>query len=161
MSRYLAVLAVAALGLTQCSPKPADAPASAASAAVSYAYDVDFELTPAAAVKLKQTGAKVSVTALYFGHPTPEGASQAGADYTIHFNMDTVPVTPENQTVHMTGAGIDLSKLPVITQRKPLVLVDAVATVKPGGKNLLTCADFEDYITVAQEQPVKLVCDVK
>jgi len=158
----LAVTAVSALVLCQCSPK-ADTTASgsaAAASAPSFAYDVDIDLTPAALAAVKAKAQKVTVSVMYYGNVTP--ASQALADPkdgTLHLNTDVVEVDPaSHQTVHMTGAGADVPHLKDITGRKPLALLIVYAGKTPDTSSI-RCTDFQDYVASAQQSPVTLKCD--
>lgn len=152
----------AALLLTQCSPKPTEPAAPEAAKPVDYSYDVAVTLTPAAAAKLAGHADKLTVETLYYGNVTPQTAAMADpADGTLHLNTDKVDVDPVSQTVHMTGAGVDPAKLPFITEKKPLALVNVYASHDGKKDGLIACSVFQDYVAVAREKPVAIACDLK
>ncbi len=154
-----AVMTIASLGLVQCSPKPAAAPE--APKAVSYSYDIAIALTPAAATKLTATKDGLIITALYYGNPTSQTVSLADAkDGTIHMNTDKLELEGKAQDVHMTGAGVDPVRVKSITEQKPLVLLNVYSGHDGATDKRLTCTDFQDYVSVAQDSKITIKCDV-
>lgn len=157
------LLATAGL-LVQCSPKE-DVPAASASpssAAADYSYDIALTFTPAALEKIKARGSQMEVAALYYGNARPSTVQMADPkDGTIHLNTDKVQIEAKDQTVHMTGEGVDPAKVPHITAEKPLVQINIYST--KGGKKdgLIGCGVFQDYVESAQVRPVAIQCDVK
>ncbi len=149
------------LALAACS-KPQDAaPQAQAAKPASFGYDIALSITPAAAAKMAKTGDNITVFALYYGNATPASASLADpSDGTIHLNTDKVEVEAKDQTVHMTGEGVNTPNFDKITEKKPLVLINLFAT-KAGKKNLaIACNGFQDYVSSAQARPVAIRCDL-
>lgn len=155
-------LGLGMIALVQCSPKAEAPPASASPAAIDYSYDIALTLTPAAAAKVKAKGGKIEVAALYYGNARPSTVAMADPkDGTIHLNTDKLEVEAADQTIHMTGAGVDAAKLPHITGEKPLVQINIYST-KGGQKDgQVGCSVFQDYVENAQAKPVAIHCDLK
>ena len=152
----LAVLALAACSKPQEAAAPAETPKPA-----SYAYDIALSFTPAAVEKVTRRGDTVTIAALYYGNATAASASLADAsDGTIHLNTDHVDVTPKDQTIHMTGEGVNTPNFDKIVEKKPLVQVTVIA-MKAGKKDpVIACSVFQDYVTSAQAaSPLKIRCD--
>jgi hypothetical protein len=166
MTKAIAIISLgfAALALVQCSPK-ADAPAAsvaASPAAIDYSYDIALSFTPAAMEKIKARGSQMEIAALYYGNARPSTVQLADPkDGTIHLNTDKVQVEAKDQTVHMTGAGVQTENLQHITAQKPLVQLNVYST-KGGEKDgLVGCSVFQDYVESAQAKPVAIHCDLK
>jgi len=152
----LAVLALAACSKSEeAAPAPAEAPKPA-----NFAYDIALSFTPAAVEKVTKHGDKVTISALYYGNATPSSVSLADpSDGTIHLNTDRVEVDARDQTVHMTGEGVNTPNFDKIVEKKPLVLLNIFAT-KAGKKDpVIACGVFQDYVASAQGAPVKIRCD--
>ena len=161
MSKLIApaTVALAALALVQCSPKPATAPE--APKTVNYGYDIAIAVSPAAAAKLMATKDGLIITALYYGNPTTQTASLADAkDGTIHMNTDKLELEGKDQGVHMTGEGVDPVRAKSITEQKPLVLLNVYSGHDGKTDKTLTCTDFQDYVSVAQASKITIKCDV-
>lgn len=159
--RIISLLPIAAaLLLCQCSPKPAEAPASASSAAPkSFAYDLTLTLAPEAAARVAKHKQMVTISAMYYGNARPATAAMADkSDGTIHLDTDVVTVEPKDQTVHMTGAGVDPARLPNITAQKPLVLINVYSGAKIAD-TMIRCTGFQDYVSTAQETPIAIHCE--
>ncbi len=154
------------IALWQCSAKPdtdnSSASAPAAPKAVSYAYDIALTVTPAATAALTAKKLKITISALYYGNVTPATQSMADpSDGTLHLNTDAVAVDPKDQTVHMTGAGVDPARLKYIVGQKPLVQINLFSGPKLTPANLIQCDTFQDYVTSAQDKPLPIHCDLK
>ncbi|MBW8734017.1 MAG: hypothetical protein JF571_06895, partial [Asticcacaulis sp.] len=81
------------------------------------------------------------------------------SDGTIHLNTDTLDIEPKDQTVHMTGEGVNTPNFDKITGKKPLVQVTVFAS-KAGKKDpIIACSVFQDYVVSAQGKPVAIRCD--
>lgn len=157
----LVVAALAVLALAGCSkPEEAAAPAEAPKPA-GFGYDVALSFTPAAIDKVTKRGDTVTISALYYGNATPASVSLADpSDGTIHLNTDHVEVEAKDQTVHMTGEGVNTPNFDKITGKKPLVQLNVFAS-RAGKKDpVIACSVFQDYVASAQAAPVKIRCDV-
>ncbi len=152
----LAVLALAACSKPESPAAPAEAPKAA-----SFAYDIALSFTPAAVEKVTKHGDKVTIAALYYGNATPSSVSLADpSDGTIHLNTDHAEVEAKDQTVHMTGEGVNTPNFDKIVEKKPLVQLNVFAT-RAGKKDpVIACSVFQDYVASAQAAPVKIRCDV-
>lgn len=163
--RKILLCLIPAVGLWQCSPKPATDTASqsaAPKAAPSYAYDIALTVTPAATAELTAKKQKITISALYYGNVTPATQAMADpSDGTLHLNTDVVSVDPKDQTVHMTGAGVDPARLKYTVGQKPLVQINLFSGPKLTPANLIQCDTFQDYVTSAQDKPLSIHCDLK
>ncbi|ESQ90904.1 hypothetical protein [Asticcacaulis benevestitus] len=157
---YRATVLLALMTLSQCSPKPAENPAPASATASDFSYDLALSFTPEAAEHLKKSGEKLTISARYYGLPTPEAAHLVTPDGVIGFNTDTVIVEPLNQNVHMTGAGIQKERLVAIVGPKPLVQITAFALHDGVKDERLSCRVFQDYVATAQEKPLPFSCSL-
>ena len=154
------VTVLVACFLAACSPKPAEKPAPASAAAKYFSYDLALSFTPEAAEHLKKHGEKLTISARYYGLPTPEAAHLVTPDGVIGFNTDTVVVEPLNQNVHMTGDGIQKERLIAIAGPKPLVQITAYALHNGVKDERLSCRVFQDYVVTAQEKPLPFMCSL-
>ncbi len=156
--KIIAVLAICLLAA--CSPKSAKTPTPVSIAAKDFSYDLALSFTPEAAEHLKKRGEKLTISARYYGLPTPEAAHLVTPDGVIGFNTDTVVVEPLNQNVHMTGDGIQKERLIAIAGPKPLVQITAFALHNGVKDERLSCRVFQDYVATAQEKPLPFSCSL-
>lgn len=157
---YRAIALLTLTALSQCSPKPAEKPVPTPVAAKDFSYDLALSFSPEAAEHLKARGEKLTISARYYGLPTPEAAHLVTPDGVIGFNTDTVAVEPLNQNVHMTGAGIQKERLIAIVGPKPLVQITAYALHNGVKDERLSCRVFQDYVATAQEKPLPFACSL-
>ena len=173
VARNMAALGLMCLVVGACSPadKTDDASSAALSTAGSgvapgsqggFAFTLAVTFTPAAAAKLQAMGEKVTVSAMYFGTPSDAASAASKADEMGQLDMgrDAVEIAPANTTVTISGNGLQTELMPDLADGKPSVLVNVFSARKVATNNLLDCGIFEDYITVAQQTPATIACDL-
>lgn len=147
-----ALIVVLGVSLTHCGKKPEDPNKPSKTA---YAYDVALTLTPKA---LKALGEKtVVVNGFYFGAPTAEAKDKVDEAGRITLGEDEASVEAKDQSVHLTGYGIDRAVLGSVEGGQPSVEVTAYSETT--AKNVLKCTTFKDTVKAAQAKPVAISCD--
>ncbi|MGA9658504.1 MAG: hypothetical protein WBQ60_05345 [Asticcacaulis sp.] len=149
------------LGMAQCSPKPEAPPPSSASVSLDFSYDLALSMTPAASAYLKTHPAHLVISAYYYGLPEPAYKQFVTKDGVIGFKTDQVTVDPVDQTVHMTGEGIETERLKAIIGPKPLVQITIRAMRKDRQDEHIGCRVFQDYVATAQAAPLHMSCDLR
>lgn len=151
------------LALGACSPA-ADAPAKPEAAAAkpvktAHGFDIQLTLTPRTADKLAAMGEQVTISAYFFGEPKPGidlGDEGVGG---VDLGEDQIDVAPENALVVVTGAGFDPTHIADV-EGAPQVLVNVYTARKAHGDNLIGCGIYQGPITMAQDKPVAITCDL-
>jgi len=167
---------VLAAALTACGPA-AEAPAPAAPAEVAEEarvvepeaagtageLDVMFELgfTEYASMRLAELGETVTVSGMYYGEPVPEvEAAMTEADGPVYVvgTFETT-VNPVNQTVTVSGAGIDSAKLTnLVAGPKLNVNIFTARTKHPD--NLITCTLVDEDVAELRAKPPASLCEM-
>ena len=132
-------------------------PATSATMAKIAMFKVELVYTEAAAAKLKETGDKLQIDVYYLGAPiagdktelNDEGQIALGDDSTILFQPGPA---------EFGGNEFDASLLDHIIDHEAHVLINVNSSKLD--KNVIDCDVFEDKVSVAAKEPVKLQCDV-
>ena len=175
MKTFLLPLVLAA-ALAACTPA-SEAPAPAAPAEVveeapvvepevavtTSEQDVMFELgfTEYALMRLAELGETVTVSGMFYGEPVPDvAAAMTEADGPVYVvgTFETT-VDPVNQTVTVSGAGIDSAKLANLTAGPKLnVNIFTARTKHPD--NLITCTLVEGDVAELRAKPPASLCEM-
>ncbi len=132
-------------------------PAIAETMATIPKFTVELVLTDAAKAALKESGDKPQIDVYYQGKPiagdktevNDEGQIALGDDSTILFQPGPVEIG---------GTEFDASLLDHIEGKEAHVLINVNSSKLD--KNVIDCDVFEDKISVAVKEPIKLQCDV-
>lgn len=157
MTRFRSLAALPALVLTgltlsQCGGKPKVQ-------AQDFSYSVAVSFTPAAAEKMKSLGQKATVEAYYYGAPTQAEQSKVNEDGQIDLGMDMNDIDATDQTVKLSGNGIDQTRLTSLSDGKPSVTVRIYSSATAGTPNQLACTTFNGTVEAARAAPVAIRCD--
>jgi hypothetical protein len=165
-----------AAALTACSPAavekaPAEtaetvAPAPATETQVTGSageMDVGFELgfTEYARMRLGELGEKVTVSAMYYGQPTPEAeAAMTEADGPVYVvGTYEVTVDPVDQTINVSGGDVDAAKLANLAGAPKLnVNVYTARTKHPD--NIITCTLIDEEVGELRAKPPATLCEM-
>ncbi len=146
------------VSLSQCGKKT-DSSGTVQTPAIS--YDVAVSFTPAATAKMKTLKQKAVVDGYYYGLPVDATQDKVNDDGQIELGQNLVEFDATNQTVKMSGDGVD-PKMPATNYAdgKILVQVRVYSSTDAGTNNQLSCDTFEGPLTDAHKAPVKITCDV-
>ncbi len=147
-----ALIVVLGVSLSHCGKKPEDTTKPSTTA---YAYDVALTLTPKAVKALGDK--KIVVDGFYFGAPTAGAKDKADEAGRITLGEDESTVDAKDQTIHLTGFGLDRVVLANVEGGQPSVEITAYSETT--AKNVLKCTTFKDTIKAAQAKPVAISCD--
>jgi len=162
--------------LSACTPSPAASPDAAAPAeetpataevvepAVSIGdRDVMFELgfSEYAAMRLAELGETVTISAMYFGNPTPEVAdTMTAADGPVYvIGTYETTVNPVDQTITISGAGIDSAKLTNVSDA-PMLNVNIFTSRTKHPENLINCTLIDGEVSELRAKPPATLCEM-
>lgn len=153
------VLPVAVLALGACGPVPGEGtyPSEAGAQRGPLAFDVRLTFTPRAADRLGAANERVTVSGMYWGMAKPGMPGEAAAQ--ISLGADEVDVPPANATVLIPGTGLQERAVSGV-DGGPQVLVNVYSARRSHPDNLLNCGLYEGSITMAQQKPVEIQCDL-
>lgn len=145
-------------------PVPADIPEPAPEPAAPVGdFDVMFELgfTEHALSRLAELGETVTISAMYYGEPLPEAAAaMAEADGPFYVvGTYEATVSPVNQSITLSGAGIDPAMLANLTGA-PLVNVNIFTSRTRHPDNLITCALIDGDVAELRARPPATMCEM-
>lgn len=126
-------------------------------------HDVMFELgfTEYALMRLTELGETVTVSGIYYGEPVPEVAAamtQADGPVYVVGSFETT-LEPVNQTVTVSGAGIDSAKLAnLVAGPKLNVNIFTARTRHPD--NLITCTLVDEDVAELRAKPPASLCEM-
>ena len=152
---FVSVSVLVGVALSQCGKK------SESTQIPAVGYDVAVSFTPAAQSKMKTLKQKAVIDGYYYGLPVEATKDKVNDDGQIELGQNLAEIDATDQTVKMTGDGVD-PKLPTTSyaDAKVLVLVRVYSSTDAGTKNQLSCDTFEGTLTEAHKAPVKITCDV-
>jgi hypothetical protein len=175
MKTFLLPLVLAA-ALAACTPA-SEAPAPAAPAEVveeapvvepevavaTSEQDVMFELgfTEYALMRLAELGETVTISAMYYGEPLPEVAetmTEADGPFYVVGTYETI-VNPVDQTISVSGAGVDTAKLANLTGA-PVVNVNIFTSRTMHPDNLITCTLIDGDVAELRAKPPATLCEM-
>jgi len=147
--------AALALGLGVCFPILSGSLSKVLAADAPYAYEIKLSFSAEAVARMKGLKQKITVSNMFYGDAVPAAKARSGNELDMGFENSDVEAV--DQTLRVTGQLLKRSVLPDIVDQKPYVLINVISG--PGGANQLSCGVFEDYIAVAQTQPVDIHCE--
>ncbi|MDD4356475.1 MAG: hypothetical protein PHN98_04410 [Smithellaceae bacterium] len=151
----LAIVAVFAGGCNSGSGK--DASTLPSSLAGVPRFTVSVQLSPKASAKLKKMGETIIVSASFFGYPTE--AAQSKAECSGEIGLGSVDKEMDKPGVAIfEGSTYDKSKLPLIENQEPLLLINVFSGRKSSEDNLLDCSIFQDSVDRAVKDGVHIDC---
>lgn len=126
-------------------------------------HDVMFELgfTEYALMRLAELGETVTVSGIYYGDPVPEvAAAMTEADGPVYVvGSFEKTLEPVNQTVTVSGAGIDSAKLAnLLAGPKLNVNIFTARTKHP--ENLITCTLVDEGVAELRAKPPASLCEM-
>ena len=170
-----ALLTAALVACTPAAETPAEAPAAPAEqtesvpevapepAAPVSDLDVAFELgfTEYALMRLAELGETVTISAMYYGEPLPEVAdtmTDADGPFYVVGTYETI-VNPVDQTISVSGAGVDTAKLANLTGA-PVVNVNVFTSRTQHPDNLITCTLIDGDVAELRAKPPATLCEM-
>jgi hypothetical protein len=170
-----ALLAAALVACTPAAETPAEAPAAPAEqtepvpevapepAAPVSDLDVAFELgfTEYALMRLAELGETVTISAMYYGEPLPEVAktmTEADGPFYVVGTYETI-VDPVDQTISVSGAGVDTAKLVNLTGA-PVVNVNIFTSRTKHPENIITCTLIDGEVAELRAKPPATLCEM-
>ena len=147
------ILAVGAMGLAAW---PASAEPSATSGA--YGFIVQVSLSPKAAVKLAALRETISLAASYQGDPVPSAIKHANEMGEVELGRENLEISGGGGIATFTGRTFKTERIAWLTAAGPEVNVNAFSSRHSGPDNLLDCEFFQDKVSVARREPIKLNC---
>lgn len=151
----VALVAMFAGGCSSGSGK--DASKSPSSLAEVPRFTVSVKLSPKASAKLKKMGETIIVSASFFGYPTR--AAQSKAECSGEIGLGSVDKELEKPGVAIfEGSTYDKSKLSLIENQEPLLLINVFSGRKSSEDNLLDCSVFQDTVHRAVKDGVSIDC---
>ncbi len=153
-------LPIPAACLLACAPAQGPAAESAAEAKPApYAFDVQLTLTPRTIEKLAGMSEMVTVSGMYWGEPKEAARARADEVGQINLGADDIVVQPASRTVTVPGSAIDPEMLEDI-EGAPQVLVNVYTARRAHEDNLINCGIYEGPVSMAQQKPVEIDCDL-
>ena len=170
-----ALLAAALVACTPAAETPAEAPAAPVEqtepvpevapepAAPVSDLDVAFELgfTEYALMRLAELGETVTISAMYYGEPLPEVAAtmtEADGPFYVVGTYETI-VNPVDQTISVSGAGVDTAKLANLTGA-PVINVNVFTSRTMHPDNLITCTLIDGEVAELRAKPPATLCEM-
>jgi hypothetical protein len=159
--RQIILLAASAFaaGCGPAASPEAGLPANAAGA-LPYAFEVQLTLTARTLEKLAGMRERVTVSAMYWGEANDAAKSRIDAIAQINLGADAISVEPASQLVAISGAALDPTMLGSDVSGAPQVLVNVYTARRAHPDNLISCGVYEGPISMAQEKPVDIKCDL-
>jgi hypothetical protein len=157
--KQLAIL-VPAFAVLACAPASGPEAAPAAEEKTPYAFEVQLTLSPRTIEKLEGMTEMVTVSGMYWGEPKPEAAVRADEMGQINLGADDIVVQPASRMVTVPGAAIDPKVLASDVRGAPMVLVNVYTARRAHEDNLINCGIYEGPISMAQQKPVEIECDL-
>lgn len=157
------IIALPLLALAACSPASGPAAGAAAEAkATPYAFEVQLTLTPRTIEKLAAMQEMVTVAGMYWGEPKAEAKAAGRADEMGQINLgrDDINVQPASRMVVVPGAAIDAKVIEKDVEGAAQVLVNVFTARMAHEDNLINCGIYEGPISMAQQKPVEIECDL-
>ncbi len=172
---FPALLAAALAACTPAAEAPAEAPAVPAEqtepapevepepAGSAGELDVAFELgfTEYALMRLAELGETVTISGMYYGEPVPEVAeTMTEADGPVYvIGTYEAVVDPLDQTVTVSGAGIDPAKLANLADA-PLLNVNIFTSRMKHPDNLINCTLIDGPVGELRAKPPATLCEM-
>lgn len=170
-----ALLAAALVACTPAAEAPTDAPEAPAEqtepvpepgaepAGSAGELDVAFELgfTEYALMRLAELGETVTISAMYYGEPLPEVAAtmtEADGPFYVVGTYETI-VNPVDQTISVSGAGVDTAKLANLTGA-PVVNVNIFTSRTKHPENIITCTLIDGEVGELRAKPPATLCEM-
>jgi hypothetical protein len=143
---------------TEPAPEPEAEPAGSAGE-----LDVSFELgfSEYARMRLAELGETVTISGMYYGEPVPEVAetmTEADGPVYVVGTYEAV-VDPLDQTVTVSGAGIDPAKLANLADA-PLLNVNIFTSRTKHPDNLINCTLIDGQVGELRAKPPATLCEM-
>ncbi len=122
-----------------------------------YDFVVQVSLSPKAKAKLAKLHETITVSASYYGDPSPGAMKHADEVGQINLGRANVEIPGAGGTAVIPNASVRRERLAWLAT-PPEVNVNVFSSRHSGPDNLLDCAFFQDAVTVARKTPVNLAC---
>lgn len=120
-------------------------------------FTVSVHLSPKASAKLKRMKETIIVSASFFGYPTR--AAQNKAECSGEIGLGSFDKEMDKPGVAIfEGSTYDKSKLSLIENQEPLLLINVFSGRKSSEDNLLDCSIFQDSVDRAVKDGVRIDC---
>lgn len=158
INRLLLLIALAAMFACGCnSGSGKEASTLPSSQAEVPRFTVSVQLSPKASAKLKKMKETIIVSASLFGYPTR--AAQSKAECSGEIGLGSVDKEMDEPGVAIfEGSTYDKSKLPLIENQEPLLLINVFSGRKSSEDNLLDCSVFQDSVDRAVKDGIRIDC---
>lgn len=131
---------------------------AAAADAEPLGFDVNVTLSPRAAAALQKTKEGITVSARYYGDPTPAAARHANEVGQIDLGGEELRLPARGGPARLTGQGVKTYRLHW-TRGAPKVNVNAFSSRLSHADNILSCDLIDgDVAQAVKAQPVELHC---
>jgi hypothetical protein len=130
-------------------------PANAATAALFAPFKVEITLTDKAAEKLKSSGDMLEIDAYYLGTPRAGDTTPVNDNGDIELGQDSKTISGP-ATVTIGNSEYDGSLLEHLIDREAHLLINVNSSTQE--ENILECDIFENKLSVAVKDLVKLNC---
>jgi hypothetical protein len=131
--------------------------ATVTGAADPYGFVVEVSLSPKANAKLAKLHETITVSASFYGDPAPSAIKHADEVGQINLGRAMAEIPGAGGRAVISGAGVRRERLAWLAT-PPEVNVNVFTSRHSGPDNLLDCAFFQDAVTAARKEPVKLAC---
>ncbi len=121
-------------------------------------FTVEVSLSPKAAARLASMGEGITVSAMFYGDPTPAARRQVDEMGQVDIGREEVTIPGQSGTASITGGSITASKLALLRNRNIKVLINVYSARKKSADNLLFCDLFQDTVTLAASHPIHIGC---
>jgi hypothetical protein len=120
-------------------------------------FELRVAFSPAAAAKLRETGEKLEVSAIYYGDPKPGVKLEDEKDMGVALGEERLVIDGVDQTMTFKAA-YDTAKAASDLASPARVLINAYTARTVLSDNILDCGLFDDAISVARAQGISLTC---
>ena len=127
---------------------------------VSLPFRVDVSFSEGALAKLRETNASMGVAADYYGAPKDPGMAGRDPDLGVWLGGEMETIDPSQRSVTFRGQ-VDAARVAREVKGDARVRVTAFPVRAVSGTADLTCAPFDEYLSIAVETGGTVHCTLK
>jgi len=125
-------------------------------------FSVVLTMSPASLAKLTKLREQVTVSAHYYGMPTPAAdknkiTNEIG-EVDLGDEESTRALTAAHETFDFAGRGFQTKRAKWAEPGTAGVLINVYSARKVSDDNILDCGLFQDRLEVAEAQPIEIAC---
>lgn len=125
-------------------------------------FSVVLTMSPSSLAKLRTLKEQVTVSAHYYGMPTPAAEQKKipneMGEVDLGYEEQTRPPASGRETFDFTGRTFQTKKTKWVEPGTAGVLINVYSARKVSDDNFLDCGVFQDRLELANAQPIEIAC---